>query len=145
MERQAKSIKRDMFQARRGDDDGPHAQPESLVAFFILFGRFYPYHYAPFAYDLKDLGEINSIFNLGTPFKPIDQLLFPAASSHALPEPCDMETLASLQFSCTSEPYRNLITDSSSPIIDFYPIDFEGDMNGKRYAWQDYSSFTNMF
>ncbi|KAE9599931.1 putative 5'-3' exoribonuclease [Lupinus albus] len=106
---------------------------------------FYPYHYAPFAYDLKDLGEINSIFNLGTPFKPIDQLLFPAASSHALPEPCDMETLASLQFSCTSEPYRNLITDSSSPIIDFYPIDFEGDMNGKRYAWQDYSSFTNMF
>ncbi|KAE9599933.1 hypothetical protein Lalb_Chr14g0367621 [Lupinus albus] len=32
MERQAKRIKRDMFQARRGDDAGPHAQPESLVA-----------------------------------------------------------------------------------------------------------------
>ncbi|KAJ9104036.1 hypothetical protein QFC19_004170 [Naganishia cerealis] len=82
---------------------------------------YYPYHYAPFAADMTDIQQYDIKFNLGAPFQPFEQLMgvFPAASKTHLPEP-----------------FHALMTSEDSPIIDFYPEDFEIDMNGKKMAWQ---------
>ncbi|KAL1500715.1 hypothetical protein AB1Y20_013361 [Prymnesium parvum] len=86
------------------------------------WGWFYPFHYAPCASDLVNLNEFQGgQFNLGEPFRPFEQLMavFPPASGHALPES-----------------FRNLMVHPHSPIIDFYPIDFRNDLNGKKFQWQ---------
>lgn len=58
---------------------------------------------------------------LGKPFLPFEQLLsvLPAASKELLPEA-----------------YHKLMTDPSSKIIDYYPVDFETDLNGKKNEWE---------
>ncbi|PIA54386.1 hypothetical protein AQUCO_00900732v1 [Aquilegia coerulea] len=82
---------------------------------------FYPYHHGPFASDLKGLGSIKISFNMDTPFKPFDQLMgvLPPRSVCALPKA-----------------YWNLMTSTDSNLIDFYPTDFEVDLEGKRHLWQ---------
>ncbi|KAL6451851.1 RAT1 5'-3' exoribonuclease 2 [Candida maltosa Xu316] len=85
---------------------------------------YFPYHYAPFAADFTDLQELfpdGVQFDLGQPFRPFEQLMsvLPAASGHALPQVL-----------------RDLMSDPDSEIIDFYPEDFEIDMNGKKMSWQ---------
>uniref|UniRef100_A0A672NTK6 5'-3' exoribonuclease n=1 Tax=Sinocyclocheilus grahami TaxID=75366 RepID=A0A672NTK6_SINGR len=83
---------------------------------------YFPFHYAPFASDFKDIKGMFSDFEKGTkPFKPLEQLMgvFPAASGNFLPPT-----------------WRALMTDPLSSIIDFYPDDFAIDLNGKKYAWQ---------
>ncbi|XP_060965085.1 5'-3' exoribonuclease 3 [Cannabis sativa] len=81
---------------------------------------FYPYHYGPFVSDFKGLSQVKEKFVKGSPFKPFDQLLsvLPPRSAHALPAA-----------------YQTLMNDDS-PIIDFYPTDFEIDVEGKRFSWQ---------
>ncbi|XP_040920788.1 5'-3' exoribonuclease 2 [Toxotes jaculatrix] len=83
---------------------------------------YFPFHYAPFASDFKDIKAMFTEFEKGTkPFKPLEQLMgvFPAASGNFLPQT-----------------WRNLMTSPVSSIIDFYPDDFAIDLNGKKYAWQ---------
>lgn len=82
---------------------------------------YYPYHYAPFAADFKDLGSMEITFEKGRISRPFEQLMsvLPAASRHALPDV-----------------FHDLMTNKESDIIDFYPEDFEVDLNGKKMAWQ---------
>ena len=82
---------------------------------------FYPYHYAPFAADFVELDKMSIKFDKGRIFKPFEQLMgvLPAASNHAIPEV-----------------FHPLMTDEDSEILDFYPLEFPIDLNGKKFAWQ---------
>ncbi|KAJ8524570.1 hypothetical protein ON010_g16547 [Phytophthora cinnamomi] len=81
---------------------------------------FYPFHYAPFASDLRNIDRFEIKFEEGVPFHPFEQLMgvFPAGSGHAIPKP-----------------YRWLMSDPESPIIDFYPKEIPVDPNGKAMPW----------
>ncbi|XP_076463932.1 5'-3' exoribonuclease 2-like isoform X2 [Babylonia areolata] len=83
---------------------------------------YFPYHYAPFASDFVNIGDLPNDFERNTkPFQPMEQLMsvFPAASKKHLPPT-----------------WQILMYDPQSPIIDFYPTNFKIDLNGKKYAWQ---------
>lgn len=106
---------------------------------------YYPFHYAPFAQDFVNLGELldeqddmtddgvtdmdtkvkttkrEIAFELGEPFTPFEQLMsvLPASSGHTLPKI-----------------FRELMKSPDSEIIEFYPTEFPIDMNGKKMQWQ---------
>jgi 5'-3' exoribonuclease 2 len=82
---------------------------------------YYPYHYAPFAADFVDMDKQVVNFDKGKPFHPYEQLMgvMPPASNHTLPAV-----------------FHPLMTDEDSPIKEFYPVDFDVDLNGKKFAWQ---------
>ncbi|OLL23698.1 5'-3' exoribonuclease 1 [Neolecta irregularis DAH-3] len=70
------------------------------------WGWFYHYHYSPKISDLKKGLYGNLDFQLGTPLNPFEQLM------------------------------GGLMSDETSPILDFYPQSFEQDMNGKKNKWE---------
>ncbi|XP_068604868.1 5'-3' exoribonuclease 1 [Brachionichthys hirsutus] len=82
---------------------------------------YYPYRYAPFLSDITNISGLKLAFDLGTPFMPFQQLLaiLPAASMKLIPEA-----------------YRHLMTHENSPIIEYFPLDFKTDLNGKQQEWE---------
>lgn len=70
---------------------------------------------------MHDLGIVSVEFELGKPFSPLSQLMgvLPCRSGHLVPEP-----------------YRKLMSEKESPILDFYPLKFAEDLNGKKFTWQ---------
>ena len=84
---------------------------------------YYPFHYAPFASDLRNIERFQkdcNSFELHEPFKPVEQLMavLPEDSAHAIPKASQW-----------------LMCDEESPIIDFYPKDVPVDPNGKAMPW----------
>jgi 5'-3' exonuclease len=73
----------------------------------------------PMLSDLKNLPQMFAQikFEVGAPLTPFQQLMgcLPPASSALVPPL-----------------YRALMSSPQSPIIEFYPEDFEVDMNGKK-------------
>ncbi|KAJ5176863.1 5'-3' exoribonuclease [Penicillium canariense] len=82
---------------------------------------FFRYHYAPMISDVKKGLGADMNFRLGQPFRPYEQLMgvLPDRSKKTVPRA-----------------YWDLMTSPDSPIIDFYPRDFELDMNGKKMEWE---------
>lgn len=82
---------------------------------------FYPSFYACLASDMVSLRSLKVSFRRGRPFSPLTQLMavLPPESAHFLPQPM-----------------KSLMIDPHSPVADFYPPDFDVDMNGKRNDWE---------
>ncbi|MCJ1398974.1 hypothetical protein MMC11_002176 [Xylographa trunciseda] len=82
---------------------------------------YYGYHYSPMISDVRRGLKANIDFKLGQPFRPYQQLMgvLPDRSKRIVPTP-----------------YHDLMTNPDSPVIDFYPRDFELDMNGKKMEWE---------
>lgn len=82
---------------------------------------FYQFHYSPMISDVKKGLGADVNFQLGQPFRPFQQLMgvLPDRSKKIVPEV-----------------YHELMTSKDSPIIDFYPRDFDLDMNGKKQEWE---------
>ncbi|EGG13984.1 5'-3' exoribonuclease [Cavenderia fasciculata] len=84
----------------------------------ISWRWYYPYYYAPLAVDMRDLSSLEIEFESNGPVTPFQQLMsvLPPQSAHLLPAP-----------------YQELMTSAASPIIDFYPTEFEVDTSDSHY------------
>eukprot|EP00171_Calliarthron_tuberculosum_P020206 IDg20206t1 len=82
---------------------------------------FYPEFYAPLASDMLELRNVPVRLRPGNPFAPLTQL---------------MAVLPPESATCLPAPMRDLMVRNDSPVADFYPTEFQTDLNGKRNAWE---------
>ncbi|CAM9601459.1 unnamed protein product [Ectocarpus fasciculatus] len=82
---------------------------------------YYPHLYAPLASSMTNLMDMEISFEKGRPFPNLLQLLsvLPPQSADFLPEP-----------------YKALMVEPTSPILEYYPTEFECDANGKTASWE---------
>ena len=82
---------------------------------------YYQHHYAPWITDIRGFSDLEIKFEMGKPFLPFEQLLsvLPAASKELLPPLL-----------------QGLMINETSPIINYFPKDFESDLNGKQQEWE---------
>ncbi len=77
--------------------------------------RYYPYHYAPFLSDVRNVSSLTLTFDLGKPFMPFEQLLgvLPSASKDLLPQCYQVpHTLHVPVSQCLLETLPHLLTSS---------------------------------
>ena len=78
-------------------------------------------------------------FDLGAPFRPFEQLMgvLPEASKELIPSAYRVRS-STISYQCSDvwHSSKELMTDSNSPILDFYPPEFEQDLNGKKADWE---------
>ena len=77
-------------------------------------------------------------FELGKPFRPFEQLMgvLPEASKELIPLPYRVSVIYSSRGVALYSSFQPLMFDVDSPILKFYPRDFEQDMNGKKHEWE---------
>ena len=89
----------------------------------ISWTWYFPYHYGPMLQDMTDLPAVSRHiqFDIGQPFRPFQQLLgcLPPPSKALLPRI-----------------YQYLMVNEDSPILEFYPLDFGIDQDGKKNPWE---------
>ncbi|CAF1296455.1 unnamed protein product [Didymodactylos carnosus] len=87
-----------------------------------LHFRYYSYHYAPFTSYFSNVENVSVQYNTNSkPLKSLEHLIaiFPPHYANYPPRK-----------------WQQLMVDKNSPISEFYPINFDIDLNGKRQEWQ---------
>tara|TARA_R110002050_G_scaffold225320_4_gene361235 strand:+ start:24 stop:704 length:681 start_codon:yes stop_codon:yes gene_type:complete len=91
---------------------------------------FYPYHYAPLVSDLVNTSSFEFDFELSKPFPPLCQLL---------------GVLSPLSGKLLPKPYRELMTNPRSTLLELYPEAFEVEGDLCLYGEWDILYFKNEF